>query len=133
VCARESVRELHVVAALRLEQRLVHEGVEQELALEAEQVERLGAVLLEEGARRRPVLAQQDLRGVVGAIAGIGVLGAKRGDQAIVLAGRERRHEAARQARAHGRVRAFVEHLRRLHHVGVGVVHASMGVGHAAF
>ncbi len=61
VGAREAVGEVDVVAVLgRLELR-VHEGVEDELALEAEQIERPRAVLLDEGSRGAPVLAQQDL------------------------------------------------------------------------
>ena len=128
--AREAVGEVHVVGALGLQQRLVHEGVEDELALEAEQVERLRAVLLEERAGRRPVLAQQDLRGVVRAVRRVGVLRAERGDQPLVLARRERGDEAARQPGAHGGLGALAEHLRGLHHVGVGVVHAAVRVGH---
>ena len=131
VSAREAVRVVHIVGALGHQQGLVHERVEHELALEAEQVERARAVLLQERAGRRPVLADHELRRVVRAVGGIGVLGAEPREQPLVLARCERRHEALRQARAHGRLRTRAQHLRGLHHVRVGVVHASVGIRHA--
>jgi len=127
--AGEAVGEVEVVAALRREQLAVHEGVEDELAREAQQVERLRAVLLQEGARRRPVLAQQDLRLVLGAVGGVAVLGRVAVDQ-LLLARLHARQEDGRQLRAHGRIREGVEPVGRLHEVGVGVVDRPVGVGH---
>jgi hypothetical protein len=52
VGAGEAVAELEVVPLLRAQQVLVQEGVEDELAREAEQIEGAGPILLQEGARR---------------------------------------------------------------------------------
>ena len=108
----------------------VQEGVEDELRRDAQQVERLRPVLLQEGAGRRPVLAQHDLFGVARAVCGIAVLAREVLDQAI-FAGLRGGEVELRDAIADGGIGAARQPLGRLHHVRVGVVDdATLDVRH---
>ena len=61
VRAGGAVRHLHVAAVLPPEQPAVVEGVEQQLALEAQQIQRTWPIIGQERTRGREVLAQHDL------------------------------------------------------------------------
>ena len=58
---RQLVGVVEVVTVLGLHQRLVAEGVEDELAGEAQVVDRLRPVVAAKGAQSRLVLAQEDV------------------------------------------------------------------------
>ena len=73
---RERDRELGIAVAVEAQDRRARERVEHELAREAEQVERLRTVDVEERTGRGEVLAQHELRLVLGAVLRVGVAGA---------------------------------------------------------
>jgi hypothetical protein len=74
-----SVDQIQIVAVLfQVRQVAVDERVEDELAGDADQVERLRPILLEQGAGGGPVLAQHDLLGVAGAVVRVALLGQHR-------------------------------------------------------
>jgi hypothetical protein len=129
VGTRDAVGEIEVVTVLEAVHEPVQEGVEHELALDAEQVECARAVLLEEGARRRPVLAQHQLVRVAGAVRRVGVLLAHLLDQRLLArpgGGEVKRRDALAELRIGERKQP----VRRLHDVGIGVVNdASFDVG----
>ncbi len=125
-----AVGEIHIVAMLGLLQRLVGESVEDELGLEAEQVERLGPILPYGGAGGQPVLALHDL---------VSVLGAKRRVRLerqvighhLMLARRQGRLVEHFHLAAGLGIRVGEKPVRRLHDVGIGVVdNPSFGIGH---
>ena len=69
----ERDRELVVAVAVEAQDVRARERVEHELAREPEVIERAGTVVVQERTGREEVLAQRDLRRVVGAVLGIAV------------------------------------------------------------
>ena len=106
-------------------QELVEEGVEDQLGLHAEQVERARAVLLEERAGRAPVLALHDLLLVARAVLRVGVPPTHALDHRL-LARAHGREVELRDPAAHGGVGEGVQPVGGLDDVGVGVVNAAV-------
>ena len=132
VGAGQPVGEVEVVASLRRQQRLVGEGIEDELAREAQKVESPAAVLLEEGSRGLPVLAQHDLVFVAGPVRGVAVLTPKLIDEGL-LAGLHRAHVDRLHSLADRGIGVGKEPVGLLHDVGVGVVKdPAFSVGHGS-
>ncbi len=128
--ARDRHRQLVIAVAVEAQRVRTRERVEHELTREAEEVERAGAILVEERARGEEVLAQRDLRFVVGAVRRIVVqrrrpLDRVAGRGVLVGVGPH-----LREPGPGGLVEVGGEPIGRLHDVRVGVVHRSGRVGH---
>ena len=128
--------QLEVAAVLPVVQAAVVERVEHELAGEAEQVERPRPVLGEERPGGGEVLAVHDLRRLgVAVLRRCGAVSASRANDAVEVAAaarpgspsgaarcRRRTSASARRSRI-ARVGVVAQPRRRLHDVGVGIVH----------
>ena len=131
VGAGDADRVIEIVGVLDPVQELVEEGVEDQLRFHAEQIERTRAVLLEERARRAPVLAQHDLLLVARPVDRIGVPPPHALDQGL-LARADGREVELREPFAHGGIGEGVQPVGGLDDVGVGVVNAAvLDVRHA--
>jgi hypothetical protein len=123
--ARPTRKRREIVAVLDALQRLVRERVEDELAGDAEHVERGGPVLGDEATGRLEILAQPDPLGVVAPELRVLMQAAEVLDDLVlvgaVLADPKADGELG-NAVAHVRVGELGEEVRRLHDVGVGVV-----------
>ena len=130
--ARASVdRELVVAVAIEAQRVRTRERVEHELTREAEQVERGGAVVVQERSRREEVLAQRDLGRVGGAVRRVAMQRGRALDRVErAWCPRWRRSTRAGTAPGPG-VEVGLQPVGRLHDVRVGVVHRSSRVGHA--
>ena len=124
--AGQAVGVLEVAAVLGPLELLVGEGVEHELAGEAEQVERARTVVRDEGSRRPPVLAEHDLLLVEGAVVGVGVLPAGVVDERL-LTRRHRGDVEGPHALAQPRIGVPDDPFGRLDHVRIGVVDRATG------
>ena len=124
----------HVAAVLPITKPAVVKRVEDELAGEAEQVQGPAAILRHERAGCGEVLAVHDFRRLVVAVVLAGVAGAEAGEgvaevaQLLVRVTGLAQLVAARvpqrlDAVPHRRVGVVPQPLRRLHDVGVGIVH----------
>ena len=133
VCPRGADRELEIARVLPVAQAPIVEGVEDELAGEAEEVQGPRPILGDEGARRGEVLAVHDLGGLGRAVLRGGVAlpqvverGVEVAQLAFGLTGLPElvaaRVAQRRDAVPDARVGVVAQPVRWLHDVGVGVV-----------
>ena len=115
---------------LEVDQIVVEEGVEHQLAGEAEEIERARPVFVDEGAHRAPVLAQHDLGFRLGAVGRIEATLPEGLDETL-LAGLHGADVDGTHAVPNLRIGIGLEPFGRLHHVRIGVVHdAAFSIRH---